>query len=123
MVSYASDESGNVGTTDIYVTTFPEGKGKWRVSTTGASYAAWSGNGKELFFRDPNDILYACSITLKGSEIEVGPAQRLFRTYFPGVGFPYDVSYDGQKLLVNLAEEETQTPLRLVSNWPGELKK
>ena len=123
MVAYVSDESGISGSTDIYVTTFPEAKGKWRVSAVGASYPAWSGNGKELFFADGNGFLYAASITLKGSEIEVGQPQHLFHTNAPGVGFPYDVSYDGQRILVNVAEEEAQAPLKLVTNWPEELKK
>jgi len=123
MVAYESNESGASGNTDVYVTTFPEGKGKWRVSTMGAGYPIWSGNGKELFFRDANDILYACAIKRNGDEIEVGTPQRLFRVYLPGVGVPYDVSADGQRLLVNLAEEEGQAPLRLLTNWPEELKK
>jgi len=123
MIAYESDESGASGNTDVYVTTFPEGKGKWRVSTIGAGYPTWSGNGKELFFRDANDILYACRVKRDGAEIEVGTPQRLFRVYLPGVGFPYDVSPDGQRLLVNLAEEEGQTPLRLLTNWPEELRK
>ena len=123
MVAYVSDESGISGSTDIYVTTFPEAKGKWRVSAVGASYPAWSGNGKELFFADGNGFLYAASVAFKGSEIEVGQPRRLFHTNAPGVGFPYDVSYDGQRLLVNVAEEEAQAPLKLVTNWPEELKK
>ena len=123
MVAYESDESGPAGNTDIYVTTFPEGKGKWRVSNLGAAFPTWSGNSKELFFRDANEFLYACPVKRNGSEIEVGTPQRLFHSNVPGVGFPYDVSADGQRLLVNLAEEESQTPLRLVTNWPEELKK
>jgi serine/threonine protein kinase len=87
------------------------------------SVATWSGNGKELFFRDANDILYACTVRRNGAEIEVGTPLRLFRVYLPGIGFPYDVSPDGQRLLVNLAEEEGQTPLRLLTNWPEELRK
>jgi len=123
MVAYESDESGVAGNTDVYVTTFPEGKGKWRVSTIGAGYPTWGGNGKELFFRDANDMLYACPVKRNDDEIEVGTAQRLFRAYLPAVGIPYDVSPDGQRLLLNLAEEEGQTPLRLLTAWPEELKK
>ena len=123
MLAYESDESGVAGNTDIYVTAFPEGKGKWRVSNGGGGFPAWSGNSKELFFRDSNEGLYACSIKHNGSEIEVGPPQLLFRANVPGVGFPYDVSADGQRFLINLAEEESQTPLRLVTNWTEELKK
>jgi len=32
------------------LTTFPDGKGKWRVSSNGAYYMAWSGNSKQLFY-------------------------------------------------------------------------
>jgi serine/threonine protein kinase len=119
-VAYISDESGKP---DLYVTTFPEGKGKWQVSTNGAAYPLWSGNGKELFFKNLNDDVFASPVTLKGAEIEVGAPQRLFHASMPGLGMPYDVSPDGQRLLVNLVEEEGPAPLKLVTNWPAELKK
>ena len=122
MVAYESDESGIAGEPDIYVTTFPEGKGKWRVSNGGGLFPTWSGNSKELFFGS-TEFLYACPVQRSGSEIEVGTPQRLFHANVPGVGVPYDVSADGQRLLINLAEEESQAPLRLVTNWTEELKK
>jgi Tol biopolymer transport system component len=119
-VAYESDESGMI---EIYVTTFPEGKGKWRVSTSGGANPVWSANMKELFFRDLTDQFFVCGLTFKGSEIEAGTPQRLFHASVPGVGIPYDVSADGQRLLVDLAEEEGTAPLFVVVNWPTELKK
>jgi eukaryotic-like serine/threonine-protein kinase len=119
-VAYASDESGQQ---DIYITSFPEGKGKWRVSTNSGAYPAWSGNGRELFFKDLNDNILVCTITPKGSEVEVGAPQRLFHAASPGIGTAFDASSDGKRLLVNHSEEEGQVPLQLVSNWPAELKK
>jgi len=120
LVAYISDESGQ---NELYITTFPEGKGKWKVSSGGASYPRWSGNGKEVFFNNLNDDFFSCPLTFKGSEIEVGTPQRLFHASMPGIGVPYDVSVDGQRVLVNLAEEEGVAPLFLVVNWPAELKK
>jgi serine/threonine protein kinase/Tol biopolymer transport system component len=119
-VAYASDESGQQ---DIYITTFPEGKGKWRVSANSGAYPAWSGNGRELFFKDLTDTIFVCSVTPKGSEIEVGTPQRLFHAASPGIGVPFDVTSDGKRLLINHSEEEAQVPLQLVTNWPGELKR
>jgi len=119
-VAYASDESGQ---DEVYVTSFPEGKGKWRVSNSGGSNPAWSGNMKELFFRNLTDEFFACRLTFKGSEIEVATPQRLFHASVPGVGVPYDVSTDGQRLLVDLAEEQESAPLFVAVNWPAELKK
>ena len=119
-VAYASDESGQQ---DVYITSFPEGKGKWRVSTNSGAYPAWSGNGKELFFKDLSDTIFVCTVTTKGSELEVGAPQRLFHAASPGIGVAFDVSSDGKRLLVNHSEEEGQVPLQLVTNWPAELKK
>ena len=119
-VAYASDESGQ---NETYITSFPEGKGKWKVSANGGAYAAWSANGKELFFNDLNDDIVACDITTKGGEIEIGTQRRLFHASMPGVGTGFDVSPDGQRFLVNLAEGEAAAPLKVISNWPAELKK
>ena len=119
-VAYVSDESG---ADEIYVTSFPEGKGKWRVSNSGGSNPVWSGNMKELFYRDLTDQFFVCPLTLKGPEPEVGTPQRLFHASVPGVGVPYDVSADGERLLVDLAEEQESSPLFIAVNWPAELKK
>ncbi len=119
-VAYASDESGQQ---DVYITTFPEGKGKWRVSSNSGAYPAWSGNGKELFFKDLTDTIFVSSVTTKGSEIEVGTPQRLFHAASPGIGVAFDAFSDGKRLLVNHSEDEGQVPLQLVTNWPAELNK
>jgi serine/threonine protein kinase len=119
-VAYTSDESGR---DEIYLTTFPEGKGKWRVSSNGGYYAAWSGNGKELFYAALPDDYFACPVTPKGSEIEVGTPQRLFHAAAPGLGITFDVSADGKRVLVNHSQGEAPAPLQLVTNWPAELKK
>ena len=119
-VAYVSDESG---VQEIYITSFPEGKGKWKVSSNGGAYPAWRADGKELFYENLTNDFFACPIAVKGSEIEVGTPQRLFNTTSPGIGISFDVSADGKRLLINHAEEEAQAPLRLLTNWPAELKK
>ncbi|MGC2818058.1 MAG: protein kinase [Candidatus Sulfotelmatobacter sp.] len=119
-VAYVSDESGME---ELYITSFPEGKGKWKVSSNGAAYPAWRADGKELFYQNLANDFFACPIAMKGSEIEVGTPQRLFNTTAPGVGISFDVSADGKRLLINHAEEEAQAPLQLLTNWTAELKK
>ncbi len=119
-VAYTSDESGQ---DEIYLTTFPEGKGKWRVSSNGGYYAAWSGNGKELIYTALTDDFFACLVTPKGSEIGVGTPQHMFHTPLAAIGVLFDVSSDGKRLLVNHTEEGVQAPLQLVTNWLAQLKK
>jgi eukaryotic-like serine/threonine-protein kinase len=113
-VAYTSDESGQW---EIYLTTFPEGKGKWKVSDNGGNYPAWSGNGKELFYQDITENFFVCPLAIKGSDVEIGKPRNLFQAGTPGIGLPFDVSLDGKRLLVNHADEETQAPLHLVTNW------
>jgi serine/threonine protein kinase/WD40 repeat protein len=119
-VAYVSDESGQE---ELYITSFPEGKGKWKVSSGGGAYPAWTGNSKEIFYVSLGEDFYACPLVPKGSELEVGSPQRLFHAPTPGVGVPFDISSDGKRLLVNQSQEEAQAPLQLVTNWPAELKK
>jgi serine/threonine protein kinase/Tol biopolymer transport system component len=119
-VAYQSDESGRF---EVYITSFPTGDGKWQVSTNGASFPVWRGDGKELFFKDFNDNFFASSITVRGSEVEADTPKQLFHASVTGVGLPYDVSADGQRFLLNVAGDETPVPLNLVVNWTAELKK
>lgn len=119
-IAYASDESGQL---EIYITSFPDGKGKWRVSANSGTYPAWSGNGRELFFETVTNDYFVCSITAKGLDLTVGAPERLFHTSTPGIGTSYDVSSDGKRLLVNRSEEEVQAPLQLNTNWLAELEK
>ncbi len=119
-LAYTSDESGQQ---EVYITSFPEGKGKWKVSSTGGAYPAWGGNSKELFYVDLASDFYACPINPKGTDLEVGTPEHLFHASTPGIGITFDVSSDGKRLLVNRAEEEAQAPLQLITNWPAELKK
>jgi hypothetical protein len=119
-VAYVSDESGQQ---EVYITSFPEGRGKWRVSANSGAYPTWSGDGKELFFKNLTDDILVCAVTPKGSQIEVGTPQKLFHAASPGIGVAFDVTSDGKRVLVNHSEEEAQRPLQLVTNWPAQLNK
>jgi Tol biopolymer transport system component len=121
-IAYTSDETGR---TEVYIAPFPHGEGKWQVSTTGALYAAWRGDSKEIFLASPasNQYMTACSISVKGSELQIGTQQTLFNANATAVGVDYDVSADGKRFLVNTNAYEAPAPLHLVLNWTAELKK
>jgi len=119
-LAYVSDESG---ANDVYITSFPDGKGKWQVSQGGGAYPVWSGDGKELFYDNLADEYYVCQITTKDSDVMVGAPHSLFHSSSPGTGVPFDVSRDGKRILVNVSQAEATAPLLTVINWPAELKK
>ena len=119
-VAYVSDESGQ---NDLYITSYPDAKGKWQVSTVGASYPVWGRNGKEIFFKSLTDDYYVSSVSVKGTTLEVSTPKLLFHAAVPAIGMGYDVSLDGQRFLVNLSQSESSSPLIIVSNWTAELKR
>ena len=47
-IAYESNESGEVW--EVYVRPFPEGPGKWQLSSTGGGQPKWSADGREVFY-------------------------------------------------------------------------
>ena len=121
-LAFVSDESGS---NEVYVTTFPEPARRWQVSTEGGSFPRWRGDGGELFFAKVNGELYSAEVDGSGETFDVGEIQRLFSwNLAPGFRWPYDVSSDGQRFLLNrgMAAAETD-PMTVVLNWDAELER
>ncbi len=124
-VAYASNESGRW---EIYVTSFPEPGGNWKVSSSGGSEPRWRRDGRELYYLAPDGKLMSVDVTA-GPTFVAGTARPLFQTrrreHIASADlFSYDVSADGQRFLVNTdVGEVASIPLTIVLNWTAELKK
>jgi eukaryotic-like serine/threonine-protein kinase len=124
-VAYSSNESGQW---EVYVTSFPDARGKWQMSTAGGTQPRWRGDSKELYFLASDSKLMAVPIT-GGPNFDAGSPVPLFQAN-PRVlvatseKAAYDVSKDGQRFLVNtqLKDPEAQ-PMTVVLNWSAQLKK
>ena len=121
-VTYVSNESG---TPEVYVAPFPGPGGKWLVSTAGGEHPRWRPDGTEVFYRALDNRLMAAAVNGKGSSFEVGAVTPLFQTTaFLGGRWPYDVSADGQRFLINtLPEQVGSAPITVVVNWMAGLRK
>jgi eukaryotic-like serine/threonine-protein kinase len=117
-LAYVSDESGQW---EVYVTRFPSGIGKWKVSTNGGDQPRWRGD--EVFYLELSRMMVAQ--VESGSEVRIGPARSLFsRTALRGKisGLPggirnYDVSRDGQRFVLAAKVEESLPTVTVVQNW------
>ena len=121
-VAYVSNETGS---NEVYVTHFPGPAGKWPISSGGGDYPRWRADGRELFYLARNGTLMAAAVNGQGADFDVNGARPLFDVH-PGTGggYPYDVSADGQHLLVNTIVEATALPpITLVVNWAAGLRK
>jgi eukaryotic-like serine/threonine-protein kinase len=117
-LAYASDESGPF---EVYVQSFPAGGGKVQVSIKGGERPAWSRDGTELFFMNPDSKVMAAAIHAS-TKFEAGEPKALFDTKSGG-SHGFDVSKDGRFLIPVRAESAGATPLTVVVNWTAALGK
>jgi eukaryotic-like serine/threonine-protein kinase len=131
-IAYVSNESGRY---EVYVRPFSGGPAatgdKIVISTNGADFPVWPRDGNELFFIGGDLKLYS----VKTADFERGVAPQPSMLFTPCAAtalgglpmrttpwnFPYDVSSDGQRFLVNCS---TLGPGRfdVMLNWADALK-
>jgi Tol biopolymer transport system component len=120
---YQSNESGRH---EIYVQSFPAPGRKVTISNGGGVFPRWRRDGRELYYVAPDDKLMAVPVTT-GANVSVGTPVALFDVGSYGRRnnrYVYDVSADGQRiLLLRPLEDATTRPLTVVQNWTELLKK
>ncbi|HSD28480.1 MAG TPA: protein kinase [Vicinamibacteria bacterium] len=106
-VSYQSSESGQ---DEVYVQAFPGPGGKWQVSTEGGSLAVWGRDGRELFYRQGDELMVVGVRT--GPSIAFSKPTPLFRGSYERGFFP-DVSPDGRRFVMVPAGDRPAPPTRI----------
>ena len=98
-MAYTSFEGGRE---DVYVAAFPRYDGRRRISAGGGSWSRWWRDGSEILYLDPENRLVAVPVTRTGSGFDAGGGRPLFATGArQDRGYAYDVSADGDRILVN----------------------
>jgi Tol biopolymer transport system component len=132
--AYESNETGNI---EIYVQSFPPGRGKWQISNKGGAFARWRSDGKELFYMTTPSYgkIAAVSVQATASTFEFSAPQLLSDSGYLNNGFghpanwnTFDVSADGQRFLIPRPEAANimavaNTPINIVLNWTALLNK
>lgn len=120
-VAFTSSESGR---NEVYVRPFPDGDGKWQISSEGGSEPRWRGDAKELFYLTPDGTLMSVSVKAQPNFSASSPVT-LFKTgtipiptgSWGGAG-EYDVTKDGSKFLINtIVTPPTLPSLYVIVNW------
>jgi serine/threonine-protein kinase len=126
-IAYASGDSGR---NEIYVRPYPSLNGKAPISTQGGENPHWSGNGQEIFYRDPVTRRLMTVDVQTTPEFRPGRPRPLFTLEATGVSTisglfkGWDVAPDGNRFLVISAPGALETSVRLqaVVNWFEELR-
>ena len=126
-MAYESTESGEQ---EIYVRPFPNvDTGRWQVSQAGGRQPMWAPDGRELFYRRPNDHAMMVAPIETEPTFRPGNADVLFEaTNFPVVVGPrrFDIAPDGQRFLMikeggTTSEDAAPLQIDVVLNWFQEL--
>ena len=121
-VAYTSDESGTI---EVYVRPFPDGPGKWRVSSSGGRQPRWRSDGKELFYLITGTRQQLMAVPVRpgpAGEFTIGMPQKVFDfravpINFGGNLFLYSPAPGGQRFLVNVLANTAEPTLNVIVNW------
>jgi eukaryotic-like serine/threonine-protein kinase len=114
--------SNPTGRREIYVTDFPSGSQRLRISTNGGTQPRWRRDGKELFYLAADGSMMAAKIAVVKGRITT-ESQRLFDAKLKvhaNYDATYTVSSDGQRFL-GIAREVAlgDVDIQMVLNWPS----
>jgi serine/threonine-protein kinase len=127
-LAYQSNESGRI---EVYVRSFPQvERGRWQISTGGATRPVWARSGRELFYLDESGALTGLPVRTSGPTFIAGISEKVFDTRYaePNPARHYDVSPDGQRFLMiknSAGGDPNATPASMVvvEHWFEELKR
>jgi eukaryotic-like serine/threonine-protein kinase len=118
-VAFSSAETSR---TEVYVTTFPERRQTWPVTTDGGRVISWSADGKELLVATLNGHIEAYPVDTSGGSFSAGAPKVLVRN----VGF--DVRYaratpDHSRILIRVPKDADKDhgEIRLLFGWAKSL--
>ena len=116
LIAYGENRTG---TWEVFVAAFPSFQGIKQVSQAGGVQPRWRGDGRELFFIDPQGKVMSATVE-RGSPVKIGIPRKLFDT--PLVPDPtinqYAVTGDGLKFLVLEPRKSPVESYSVILNWP-----
>ena len=131
-IAYASNESGRY---EVYVRPFPALSAKVPISNVGGENPHWTGNGRELIYRDPVKGQSMAVEVQTTPEFRAGRPRPLFALGSASLGQlalgqlvlnrGWDVAGDGKRFLVISAPGSAENGMKLqaVVNWFEELRR
>lgn len=121
-LAYVSFESGP---SEVYVQRFLEPGQKQRISNGGGNHPRWTNNGRELVYGVVLGGIDAVDFNSDGTNFRIGPRRPLVQapvlTLIDG-RTKYDVTRDGQRLIVRQPAGPQGPGIGVILNWTERLK-
>ncbi len=125
-LAYQSDSDGRRN--EVYVQPWEGGtsgtKRVWKVSNGGGGLPRWRADGGEIFFLSATGAVMAAATHPIGDNFQFDPPRLLFQTRpVPKFWNLFDVSADGQRFVINLPLEWSNSSLiTVMTNWTKKLE-
>ena len=123
-LAYDSNETGRY---EVYITSYPQIRGKWQVSSEGGFRPKWSADGKKLFYRT-NDAIWVSEVEMLGNTLQISKPDRLVEVehwYNEGI-YGQDLGVDSERdrflLIGGLGQPEGRNQVTFVFNWFEEIR-
>jgi len=119
---YLASAVGSDWQSQVFIQALPSGGQRWQASTGGGTEPRWSIDGRELYYRNRDQML-AVSFTGRGSVPDIGTPRVLFEGRFVTTRVnSYSVGPDGRFLMLQpLSDPKPLVTLDVITNWFAEL--
>ena len=122
-VAYSSDESGR---REVYLMAFPGPGRKLQVSTGGGTQPQWRADGRELYYRGPDQSVMSVPIQT-GPTLGIGTPEKLFSVTLFEPGFVqtrFAASGDGRRfLVVTPVQAARDEGFSVVANFTADIRR
>jgi len=121
-VAYVSDESGQQ---EVYLEAYPRRPGgRILISTDGGREPVWSRDGRELFYRNGDQMMVVSTEELATGKPPGKPLPLFTGHYASDLLHDFDISSDGQRFLMIQEDDATARPqFKIILNWFDELNR
>ena len=110
----------------VFVRPFPITGALWQISTDGGGMPRWRGDGRAIYYRAADGKLMEIPVGFGAGSFEAGTPRPLFDgipSSSSNMLFTYQPSKDGQRFLVSLIDAGSQSPITVVLNWQGAVRR
>jgi eukaryotic-like serine/threonine-protein kinase len=117
--------SGQSGRNEVWVSTFPEVRGPWQVSTAGGRTPRWQRDGRILYYARSDGVLMATEVMPGTGSFSVGASAPVLERHLAltPIEALYAVFPDGQRFVApSVKEGSFHAPLTLLTNGTSALK-
>jgi len=125
-IAYNSNESGPF---QVYVRPASGARGKWQISTDGAAYPHWSGDGRTIYYRSFSGAVFKAGVDASGAGFRASRQERMFDGPYQWTGDGTDrftVTPDGERFVMLKRRNVGGTDhahIRVVHNWFEDLRR